>query len=134
MWINLFTITWSRYLVSLIPWNLTLYQRHFHWLFSSFSMWSSFQMDDIELRTSILPVCDLLRLKSWWYFEGELKNGSAMSKNYLINYEQNYWEIKFGEGDLSITNEYQRENSSMKINYRYMSLSLCIYMYTNVPR
>ena len=47
-----------------------------------------------------------------------------MSKKYLINDEQNYWEVKFGEVDLSTTNEYQqKENGSTKINYRYISLS-----------
>ena len=37
--------------------------------------------------------------------EGELPDGPAMSKNYLINGEQNYLEVKFGEGYLSITNK-----------------------------
>ena len=63
-------------------------------------------MDDIELRTAILYEFCGLQLKSRWYFEGELPNGSAVSKNYLINDEQNYQEVKFGEGDLSITIEY----------------------------
>ena len=29
-----------------------------------------------------------------------------MSKNYFINDEQNYQEVEFVEGDLSITNDY----------------------------
>ena len=45
-----------------------------------------------------------------------------MSKYCLINDEQNYWEIKFGEGDLSTTKEYWRKISSIKLNYRYISI------------
>ena len=63
-------------------------------------------MDDIELRTSILSECDGFKMKRRLYFEGELPDGSAMSKNYLINDEQNYRGVTFGEGYLSITNEY----------------------------
>ena len=106
MCIHLVPITWARDLVSLIPWNLALHQRHFHWLFSSLSMQSYYHMDETEMRTSILPTYDGFWLKRWWYFEGELPGGSTMSKYCLINDEQNYWEIKFGEGYLSITNKY----------------------------
>ena len=49
-------------------------------------MWSSSQIDDIELITKILPEFDGLQLKITWYFEGELLDGSAISNNYLINY------------------------------------------------
>ena len=63
-------------------------------------------MDDIELITSILPEWDDFWLKGRLYLKDELIYGSAMSKNYLINDEQNYQEVKFGEGGLSITNEY----------------------------
>ena len=63
-------------------------------------------MDDIGLITSIFPACDGFQMKRWWYSEGELPDGSAMSKKYLINDEQNYREMKFVEGDLSITNKY----------------------------
>ena len=46
-----------------------------------------------------------------------------MSKYCLINDEQNYWEIKIRDGDLSITNEcHQKTNSYMKINYHYISI------------
>ena len=63
-------------------------------------------MDDIGLRTSIFSERDCFQLKRRQYFEGEIPHGSTMSKYYLINDEQKYWEVKFGEGDLSITNEY----------------------------
>ena len=63
-------------------------------------------MDDIELRTSIFPECDGFWLKIRWYFEGELPDGSAMLKYYLINDEQNYQDVTFGEGDLYTTNKY----------------------------
>ena len=63
-------------------------------------------MDEIELRTAILPDLDGLQLKTRWYFEGELPDGYSMSKNYLINDERNYREVTLGEGDLSKTNEY----------------------------
>ena len=63
-------------------------------------------MDDMEPRTLIFPVYDGFWLKRRWYFEGELSDGYAMSKNYLINDEQNYREVTFGEGYLSTTNEY----------------------------
>ena len=80
MWIHLVPITRARDSVALIPWNLTSHQRHFHWLYSRLSMWYSYQMDDIELRTAILPEFYGLQLKRRWYFEGELPDGSAMSK------------------------------------------------------
>ena len=60
-------------------------------------------MDKIELITYILTTCDGLLIKSWWYFEGELPDGSVMSKYSLINDEQNYWVVKVGKEDLSIT-------------------------------
>ena len=63
-------------------------------------------MYDIELRTTIFTEFDGLQLKTRWYFEGELPDGSSMSKNYLINDEGNYREVTLGEGDLSKTNEY----------------------------
>ena len=134
MWINLVPITWARDLVALIRWNLTLHQRHFHWLFSSFSMWSSYRMDDIELINSIFPECDVFRLKSRWYLDGELPNGAAMSKKYLINDEQNYREVKFCEGDLSITNKYWREKTApwkqITVTYHYLYyLYIYIYIY-----
>ena len=69
-------------------------------------MRSSPQMDEIELRTSILPTCDYFLLKTWWYFEDELPGGYVMSKYWLINDEQYYWEIQIGEEDVSITNDY----------------------------
>ena len=69
-------------------------------------MWSSSQMDDIELRTALLPDFYGLRLKIRWYFEVKLPYGSAMSKNYLINDEIFYQEVTFGEGYLSKTKEY----------------------------
>ena len=104
MCIYLVPMTRDRASVALIPWNLTLHQRHFYWLFSSFSMWLSSQKDDIELRNSLFTECDGLRLKNRWYFEGELPDGSTMSKNSLIKDEQNYQNVTFGEGYLSITN------------------------------
>ena len=69
-------------------------------------MWTSFQINDIELRTAIFPEFDGFQLKSRWYFGVELPDGSAMSKNYLINDEKNYPEVTFGEGDLFKTNKY----------------------------
>ena len=130
MYTNLVTITWTRYLVALIPWNMMLHQRHFHRLFSSLSVRSYSQMDEIELRTSIFPVCDGLWLKRVWYFECELPDRSATSKHFLINDEQHYWDIKFVEGYLSITNlYYPKTKSSTRINYCYLSISWCIYIY-----
>ena len=64
-------------------------------------MWSSSQMDDIELRTAIFPEFDGLHPERRWYFVGELQYGSTMSKNYLINDEINCQEVTFVEGDLS---------------------------------
>ena len=64
MCIYLVRIKWARSLVALIPYNLTVHQRHSKWLFSSFSMWSSSQMYERELRTSIFPECDNFPLKS----------------------------------------------------------------------
>ena len=69
-------------------------------------MWLSSQIDGIELITSIFTECNGFRLKSRLYFEADLPDGSAMSKNYLINDEQNHLEVTFGEGYLSITNKY----------------------------
>ena len=69
-------------------------------------MWSYSQRDDIELRNSILPEWDGLRLKIGCYFEGELQYRSAMLKHHLINDKQNYQEVKFGEVYLSITTKY----------------------------
>ena len=63
-------------------------------------------MGDIDLITSIFPECNIFQLKRILYLEGELPDGYAMSKYCLINDEQNHWEVKFGEGDLSITNKY----------------------------
>ena len=129
MCINLVPITWARAFVALIPLNLMLHQRHFHWLFSSLYMWSSSQIDDIELITSILPDWDGFILKSRWYLKGELPDGSAISKNNLINDDEYYWEVKFSEGDLSITNKYYpKKNGPMKINYRYISIYWYIYI------
>ena len=51
-------------------------------------------------------MCDGLWMNRWWYFEGELPDGSAMSKYCLIDYAQNYWGIKIDGGDLSISNKY----------------------------
>ena len=69
-------------------------------------MYLSSQMDFMELSTAILPEFDGLQLKRRWYFEGELPYGSTMSKYYLINEKTNFLEVRFGEGDLSKTNEY----------------------------
>ena len=130
MYIHLVPITWARDFFAWIPWNLTLNQRHFHWLFSSFSMSSSSKMDDIELKNATLPEFYGLRLKIRWYFEGELPDGSALSKNCLINDENNYWKVTFSEEYLSKTSEFQqKEKFSMKTNYRYISLSWFIYIY-----
>ena len=63
-------------------------------------------MDDIEPRTAIFSEFNGFWLKRRWYFEGKLPDGSAMSKDYLINDEKNYREVTCGEGDLSKTNEY----------------------------
>ena len=53
-----------------------------------------------------------------------------MSKYCLINDEQNYWEMKLGEGDLSITNEYEpKTNGIMKkitVIYQYLCVYICI--------
>ena len=69
--IHLVLLTWDRYLVALIPWNLILHQRHFHWLFSKLSICLSSQIDEIELITLIIPKYDGFQLKRWWYFEVE---------------------------------------------------------------
>ena len=135
MCIHLVPIKWPRSLVALIPWNLTLLQRHLHWLFSSLSMKSYSKMDEIEMRILILPTCDGFWLKRSWYFEGELPCGTVMSKYCLINDEQYYWEIKIGGGDIYINNKYYQEtNSTTKIKYRYKTVYGCIYMYIDVPR
>ena len=119
------------YLVALILWNLTSHQRHFHWLLSSFSMLSSSQRDEIELTTMILPVWDGFWLKRWWYFEVELPDMSAVSKNYLINEEQKYGDMNFGEGDVSRTNWYWRQNKQLHENKLplYLSILMFIYVY-----
>ena len=101
MCIYMVSSTWARDYVALIPWNMTLHQIHFRWLFSSLSMRSSSQMNGIELMTLIFPKYDGFRLNRWWYFYSDLPGGSAMSKYCLINDEKNHWGIKMDRGDLS---------------------------------
>ena len=112
MCIHVVPITWSKLLVTFIPWNFMLHHRYFQWSFSSLSVRSSCQMDEIELRTLVLPAYTGFQLNMWWYFEGELRGCSDMSKYFLINDEQYYWEIKIGGGVLSITNVYEPKSNS----------------------
>ena len=96
---------WAKALVSLKTLNMMLHQRHFYWLFSRLSMRPSYQMDVIELKTSLLPICDGLQLKRWRYFEIDLTGGSAIKYYCVVNDEQKLLGIKIGGEYLSVTNK-----------------------------
>ena len=62
--------------------------------------------------------------------EGELPDGSAMLKNYLINDEQYYREVKFSEGIfLLLTNISQRKRLHENKLLLHINILMCVYIY-----
>ena len=113
---------------------MTSQQRHFHWLFSRFSMWSSSQMDDIDLKTAIFPELDGLRLKWIWYFEGELPDVPAMSKRFLINNEKisgsDIWWRRLIQNSLILVKRKRIHEYRLPL---HITILMYIYIYIYVP-